>query len=1163
MPQAVFVAAGLALESSFGAFLITNSAFLSGAATLIGGAALSSSQQRKAKRRARDQYNAAQVNRLENSRVTIGMRELVLGRGRKGGVVAFEGSAGTNKTTYGQVVVLAAHEIDGLEQIYLNEVPVSLDGSGWVLDAPYASTVRGSGVAYTLPGQTSVTLPYPPVAGTVTAYTGATSGPEGDVQQHEVSVVGNVVTTVESASIQYQYDYTSSKARIRLVNATGVADARLIELFPESWTAAHRIAGCAYLVCEYTYDETAFPTGLPVVTAVGRYARVHDPRENWLAYSAQLQQSGVWLRNACNVDADVATDSLGLMTAERLTATGSDGYLVQDVGYSASTPFDFSLELRADTPVSMRIAVRELPSVTDSFTTITVGTTWTRYRVSGTTLVGTTSVRLVIGGFGSFTTGEVVYVARALLTRRVGSLGYAETGAAARVPGTSWTDNPALLARYVYQHPQFGKATISSDEEDRFIAAAEACDRPTTYVADGVATTQALYRAAIAIPFGTAARDALDDLVQAMAGMWAYAGGELYIRAGVWSEPVMQLAHYDLAVVVRDGDSETMHPIEIAPHRERAQRVNTVNVTIWDQAQDYKQAVLPPLAPASLVARDGVTLAQPVNYEAIGFAPQALHVAGVMLRDARDPLTVVLRFKARAYPLELFDIVGLSIPRYGWTGKPFMVLAREWAADGSLKITLKETAPEIYAVDATFRVGGYAGNTVLPRPWEVPTPGPLLAYSGQDLLLKQADGAVISRVRVTWPALADAAVLVGGEVEVQYRSVLSAGEWQVVRVGGADTQAVLVDVQDGAYYIIRARSRTALAVGQWSQQITHQVIGKTEPPPDVAAFLIDGLVLTWSYPDPPLDLAGFEIRFNYGSNPWWDSAIAVHEGIVTNNPYTLRTRPAGTITLLIKAVDTSGNRSVNVQSIVVDLGDIETRNVLLTWPQAPDFADGLLTGGAVVSGELRADSLDEFFSPGDGPIFTPGTEAFFPAGLYAEMQYTWAVTPSAAGVLLLEHEVAASSYRIEYLRGDQGAMFAPGTDEMFGPAEEPIFGAAPAWAVWPGSLTVDGIEQIGFRITTAGGDVQGIVSVATAILDVPDIVERVSDQAISAGGTRLVLVQGYREIVNVMLTVQADGGGGITARTEDKDPALGPLVRVFDASGTAVAGLIDATVQGY
>lgn len=86
---------------------------------------------------------------------------------------------------------------------------------------------------------------------------------------------------------------------------------------------------------------------------------------------------------------------------------------------------------------------------------------------------------------------------------------------------------------------------------------------------------------------------------------------------------------------------------------------------------------------------------------------------------------------------------------------------------------------------------------------------------------------------------------------------------------------------------------------------------------------------------------------------------------------------------------------------------------------------------------------------------------------------------------------------------------------------------------------------------------------ATAVLDVPDIVEELQNLVISSGGTRLPITESYRVIENVQLTVQTDGNGGVTARIEDKHPTSGPLVTVRNAAGTAVTGLLDARIKGY
>jgi hypothetical protein len=213
------------------------------------------------------------------------------------------------------------------------------------------------------------------------------------------------------------------------------------------------------------------------------------------------------------------------------------------------------------------------------------------------------------------------------------------------------------------------------------------------------------------LPFGGPARDALDDLAQAMGGQWAYSGGEFHLRAGGYTASVLTLTDADLAVVQRDQDgSENQSPVNITTHRARDQMFNVVTATIWDAAQDYKQTTLTPLKGAALITRDGVELVQDVQMPAVGYAPQALHISGIMLRDARDPMAVALPFKLSAYRVELFDTISLTLDRYGWTAKTFIVLGREWSGDGSILLTLKETTAAIFTMDADFDPAGLCGK---------------------------------------------------------------------------------------------------------------------------------------------------------------------------------------------------------------------------------------------------------------------------------------------------------------------------------------------------------------------------------------------------------------------------------------------------------------------
>lgn len=497
-----------------------------------------------------------------------------------------------------------------------------------------------------------------------------------------------------------------------------------------------------------------------------------------------------------------------------------------------------------------------------------------------------------------------------------------------RLGGTAFSENPALLMRHVLTHPQFGKrTTISAAEETRIIAAANACDTAIDYGAGVVP----MFRASLVAPFGAPARDVLDDLAQSMAGEWAYAAGEFYVRPGVYQLPVMTLTDADLAVVQRSDDGAvSQSPITISPHQPRSEKFNTVAIRIWDEAANYIETPLTPYRADALVAADRAELSLPVTMPAVFHAPQAFHIAGIMLRDSRDPMVVTLPFKMRAYPLEIFDGVRLELDRYGFAAKEFRIVKRVFSPLGFLQFTLKETTAAIYAYGAAFLPGGYAPNTNLPKPWEIYPPTLLSVSSGESELVVQSDGTILNGVRVTWAPIADQSILGGGSVELDVR-VLPDGAWSRYSAPGDATELTFTGMADSAVILLRLRTRNSLTASDWGTQVMHQVIGKTEPPPDIENLTISGSVLSWSLPRRVPDLAGFVFRFHYGNRLDWTSAAPLHTGLITASPYDLVTRPGGVVTIMGKAQDTSGNQSQATANIVMNLGDPPIANVIEQW----------------------------------------------------------------------------------------------------------------------------------------------------------------------------------------------------------------------------------------
>ncbi|CAA2105990.1 phage tail protein [Variovorax paradoxus] len=991
---------------------------ISYAITLVGTIALSSYQKRKAERVARAQFDAAQVDRLVNYPGTTMPRELVLGRVRKGGHAFYKTSIGQYKELFVLCIAMAGHEIDGYEQIYLNDQPVDVNEVGQVTSAPYGRPATISAEQSVPFGADTITLDRDPIAGSVSAI----ESPVGQIGGHpvECTVSGRVVTIINqlpgwTVKVHYQYEGFNSFVRIlkHLGSPDQAADGELMVMQPGVWTADHRARGVAYLVCHFAYNDGALPSGIPTVTAVLRGAKMLDTR-----------------------------------------------------------------------------------------------------------------------------TGP-----------------------------TQFSENPALMMRHVMQLPQFGKRTSFTPAEDtRIIAAANACDDTIDYIPG---TVVRMYRAAIVIPFGTATRDVLDDLAQAMGGEWAYAAGELFVRAGVYQLPVMTLTERDLATVQRNGDgSISQNPNALNPHRPRNEKFNTVAIRIWDQAANYIETTITPFRADALVAADGAELSQEVQMPAVFYAGQAFHIAGIMLRDSRDPMTVTLSFKMSAYPLELFDGVLLDLPRYGFSNKEFRILSRTFVPDGRIVLMLKETTAAIFTWGAGFLPGGLAPNSNLPQPWDIHPPAILSVSSGEDELIVQGDGTILNGVRVTWSPILDASILNGGAVELEHR-VLPDGEWIRETAPGDATGLKFSGVADLAVILIRARTRNGITVSDWSPQLMHQVIGKTEPPPNVENLSIAGTVLSWSLSRRVPDLAGFVFRFHYTQNQDWNSAAPLHQGLVTESPWEPEMRPGGLVTIMVKAQDTSGNQSFLPGVVVMNLGDPPIANVVeewdykaLGWPAAA----GEQSGWTLVSGDPTADPLDSFYGSDNQAFYGGDTAPFYKAESYAEMVYVTTPLPIGSALagskMTVVADVQGIDLRIEYRLAGPGAFYGPDEDSFYGPDSEPFYGPPGDWMPWPGQIVVAN-DVYQFRVTLGAGATRGILQGLVVTVDAPDIEENIDNLAISAAGTVIPYNELFSVIKNIQATLQVNGSGAVTIRIDKTNP-MAPVIWAYNAAGAAVAGATaDITLKGY
>lgn len=734
---------------------------------------------------------------------------------------------------------------------------------------------------------------------------------------------------------------------------------------------------------------------------------------------------------------------------------------------------------------------------------------------------------------------------------------------------TAWSDNAALCIRdYLTQDFGFG-CDDSEVDDDYFTAAANVCDEDVT-LASGA--TQNRYTCDGVVDTAVAPLDNLQSLVTSLAGAVTYVQGKFRCHAAAYDSPAGTITTDMMA-----------GPLRAALRPGRKDLFNAVRGTYVAPDKAWRVTDFPPVANANYEAQDGgERIYKDVELPFTTDAARAQRVAKVLLEKGRQGIRVDVPLNHSALKYAVFDTVQFTDEQLGWSGKVFRIVRFNLACPGPFTATLQEESAASYDWDGGEARGiDAAPDTNLPDPFTVGPPQEVAAASGTDHLLLAGDGTVVSRVRLTWAASTNAFVLSGGQAQTQFKKQ-SETQWQDGPTTPGDaTQTYLTGVDDGEAYQLRVRFRNSLGVASEWTPISHTVVGKTEPPADVSSFAIEGTRLSWSGVG-DVDLAGYRIRYQPGTYRSWGEALPTHGGLLTSAPFDLPVIPSGQVTLMVKAVDTSGNESLNPAYIVTDFGDPLVANVVeeidlkaLGWPGATDpYRDPnsqLLDGGTIDgSDNLVADSTALMWGvdPSAAMWSAMSDSEMWRAASYSAMYYLDRILVNAAlagSRMTISAAIQGDPWAIYYRENSpvlmwsvdpSALMWSPGSgviDDMWD---------TPPYQPWPGEIIARN-STYDFLIYTGPGGTQGVVSELTFVIDAPDVEESLNDVAISAGGTRLPITKDYQVIRNVQLTVQADGGAAISVRYEDKDASLGPLVKCLDAAGAATAGTIDARIQGH
>lgn len=261
--------------------------------------------QAKARRRARDLYNASLTDRGVMIRSGLAARQAVVGRAKVSGPIIYATSTGAKQEYLHLVICLAAHEVDAIEKIYFNDIELpAADGSGFINSGFF---VKGKSEDHkdtrTSSTGTFTLAAAPATIESITYPDGSPDNGVGAIPPANISFSGANVTisSPPSGSVTYTINYTtkSGEPLVRIKKFLGVAagqrDTALETESGGEWTSAHLGKSVARLHVRLQYDQDVFGSvGVPNISAVVRGAKVRDSRTGATAWTQNSALITAW-----------------------------------------------------------------------------------------------------------------------------------------------------------------------------------------------------------------------------------------------------------------------------------------------------------------------------------------------------------------------------------------------------------------------------------------------------------------------------------------------------------------------------------------------------------------------------------------------------------------------------------------------------------------------------------------------------------------------------------------------------------------------------------------------------------------------------------------------------------------------------------------------------
>jgi len=211
-----------------------------------------------------NQSNGLQVN----NKNALAPAQFVYGKVRKGGTITFSESTGGNQKILHQIISIAGHEVDSIEDIYVNDIPVQMTNEN-VTESIWDNKIK------------------------IYVHTG-----------NQTSATDTFANSTQTLATTLHSETTATSDFIG--------------------------KGIAYLYCRFEYDSSVFSNGVPVITAVIKGKKVATTI-NGVAQTPAWTDNAAWIiRDFLTSEYGLQDSSIDYATFEEAASVSADTTILSD-----------------------------------------------------------------------------------------------------------------------------------------------------------------------------------------------------------------------------------------------------------------------------------------------------------------------------------------------------------------------------------------------------------------------------------------------------------------------------------------------------------------------------------------------------------------------------------------------------------------------------------------------------------------------------------------------------------------------------------------------------------------------------------------------------------------------------------------------------------------